>query len=126
MRDEEGFIVGDRRASVRKEVSEGSLQLTILVRPGMRKYQVSAADISNFGIGFLMDESLPLGSVLAVQQHVLIPGRSWIRSGKVIHATPRGDRWLIGCEVSPPFSKQELEVLQNPEELGLGLPTGRT
>ncbi len=106
-------IVGDRRDSRRVDCSK-YVPLTILVRPKMRKHQVLVVNAGIRGIAFLLDEPLAAGAVLALQRQIPIPGKSWIRSGKVTHATQNGDRWLIGCELTPPFSKEELDSLQNP------------
>lgn len=85
--------------------------LTILVRPKMRKYQVVVHDVSPTGIGFLADVELHPGTVLALQRLIYQPGQSWIRSGRVLQATPQSDKWLVGCELSPPFSEEEMAAL---------------
>jgi len=106
-------ILGERRDSLREDCTK-FVSLTILVRPKMQKFQVVVVNAGIRGMAFLMDEPLPTGAVLALQHQIRIPGQSWIRSGKVTHATQHGEKWLIGCELTPPFSKEELESLQKP------------
>jgi PilZ domain len=101
----------ERRAGSRHTCEQPNA-LTILVRPKMQKYKVTVFDISATGISFLLEVALPEGTVLALQRQILIPGQSWIRSGKVMHASQRGDKWLIGCELTPPFSVDELSALR--------------
>jgi PilZ domain len=86
--------------------------LTILVRSRMQKHQVVVFNISATGIAFIMDVPLKPGEVVAFQRYILAPGQSWIRSGKVNQATKRGDKWLIGCELTPPFSAEELNAIR--------------
>ena len=107
--------LGERRDSGR-EACHKFVPLTILVRPQMQKYQVEVVNAGIRGMAFLMDEPLNAGTVLALQRQIRIPGLSWIRSGKVTHATQRGEKWLIGCELTPPFSREELESLQKPPQ----------
>lgn len=113
MEQRDDSALGERRNGPREDCDQ-SVSLTILVRPQMRKYQVVVVNAGIRGLAFLMDEPLQTGAVLALQRQIRIPGQSWIRSGKVTHSTQRGEKWLIGCELTPPFSREELESLQKP------------
>src|SRR5262245_10577956 len=97
----------ERRTSKRQRC-QPFVSLTILVRPKMQKYQVTIHDVCHTCLGFLADVPLQPGTVLALQRQIYAPGLSWIRSGKVTHATPHGEKWLVGCVLSPPFSDSEL------------------
>jgi hypothetical protein len=102
-------IINERRTHERHPCTR-TIALTILVRPKMQRFQIFPTDISRAGLAFMLHVPLPVGAVFAVQRHVLMPNQSWVRSGKVIHCAARGDQWYIGCELTPPFSDEELAV----------------
>jgi PilZ domain len=106
-------ILKERRAHERHNCTR-IVPLTILVRPKMQRYQIVPTDISQTGLSFLLNAPIQVGAVFAIQRHVLIPGQSWVRSGKVTHCSARGDQWQLGCELTPPFSEEELAVFLAP------------
>jgi hypothetical protein len=112
MTNQEQNSYSDRRGCERLPCQQ-YVALTILIRPKMQKFEVTVHDVSHTGIGFLLDAPLKVGTVLALQRRIYVPGQSWIRSGKVTHATQLGDKWLMGCELSPPFSQAELASLSS-------------
>ena len=83
----------------------------LAIRPRFRSFKAFLQDVSASGIGFFLGSSLEPGTVLALQLKAGLPGTSLVRTAKVVHATPREGRWLIGCRLSPPFSAAELEAL---------------
>jgi len=102
------FAPKDRRGEClrcRKGVS-----VTILVRPQMTKLQVTIHNVSADGIGLLMEAPLAPGTVLALQR-LYSPTQSWIRSGKVTRSTQQGASWHVACDLSPPFSEEEMAAL---------------
>jgi hypothetical protein len=71
-----------------------------------------AVDIGADGIGFLAERPLRPGSVLALQVLRGAPSTSLTRVARVIHCAPReGGGWRVGCQVSPPFSPEEVASL---------------
>jgi hypothetical protein len=71
-----------------------------------------AVDIGPEGIGFLAERPLRPGSVLALQVLCGVPGASLTRVARVVHCAPGEEgRWRVGCQVSPPFSPEEVASL---------------
>jgi hypothetical protein len=63
-----------------------------------------AVDIGPEGIGFLAERPLRPGSVLAIQVLEGAPSASLTRVARVVHCAPAdAGRWLVGCQVCPPF-----------------------
>ena len=112
MNEEQPLNLELERREGGRVVCQQFVSLTILVRPKMQKFQVEVVDLAPNGVGFLLDQPLLAGTVLALQRVIYVPGQSWIRSGKVMHSSPREDKWLIGCEVSPPFTGEELKAMR--------------
>jgi hypothetical protein len=106
----EGWDGQERRAVRRVRCWSGTFVLFI-VRPSFRCFRVPLWDVSPAGISFLHDVLLPVDTVLALQVRAGLPGLSRVRTARVVHATPQGGIWRIGCQVSPPFSERELESL---------------
>jgi hypothetical protein len=77
----------------------------------MRRYQVTLHNVSPNGVGFYVDEPLAVGTVLGLQRAVRSHTGSWVRSGRVVHCTLAGDRYLVGCMLSPAFTEDELQAL---------------
>jgi hypothetical protein len=105
------FFSSKERRRTERHRCKKDVSLTILVRPKLQKYKVKVYEVSQGGIGFLMETPLELNTVVALQRIMYSPRVSWLRSGKVIHATQQGERWLIGCELSPPFTEAEIASL---------------
>jgi PilZ domain len=71
-----------------------------------------AVDISPEGIGFLADRPLRPWSVLALQVLCGAPSASRTRVARVAHcAGGEEGGWRVGCEVTPPFSADEVASL---------------
>jgi PilZ domain len=105
-------IAAMERREAKRHTCAKAYKMTVLVRPTMTKHQVIIVDVSATGIAFLIDEPLESGTVVALQRQLMLPNKSWIRSGKVSHAKRKGDQWLIGCVLTPPFSEDELKNLE--------------
>lgn len=100
----------ERRSESRRTCRGRGFALFV-IRPSLRCFRVPVRDASTYGISFLHDRSLEPGTILALQLGAGMPAASWVRTARVVHATPQGDEWLIGCRVSPPLSIGELESL---------------
>jgi hypothetical protein len=100
----------ERRAEGRQRCGYGSFALFI-IRPNFQCFRVPLWDASPAGISFLHDAPMKPETVVALQVRAGLPGLSRVRTARVIHATPQGGTWRIGCQVSPPFSERELESL---------------
>jgi PilZ domain len=71
-----------------------------------------AVDVSSEGIGFLAARPLRPGSVLALQVLRGVPSASLTRVARVVHCARGAEgRWRVGCQVSPPFSPEEVASL---------------
>jgi hypothetical protein len=71
-----------------------------------------AVDVGPEGIGFLAERPLRPGSVLALQVLCGAPSASLTRVARVVHcAREEEGRWRVGCQVSPPFSPEEVASL---------------
>jgi hypothetical protein len=101
----------ERRAEPRQNYSPFGF-VWVVARPSLRPFRALARDFSEGGLSFLHDSPLEPGSVLALQLTARQADTSLIRTARVIHVTPAEGLWLIGCQVSPPFSTAELEGLR--------------
>ena len=103
-----GSAVGDRRRPPRRM----SLHLVLIRRAGDALALWELATLWNLtgdGIGLHLPRPLEPGTLLQVQfRHALVPDRV----AKVIHASPNDTGWLVGCEITLPFSETEVEALQ--------------
>jgi hypothetical protein len=106
----DGSIAQSQRSATRYPCKPDQV-LTILVRPSLAKYQVTPHDICANGLSFFIDQPLDVGSVLAIQRVVIGPSGSWVRSGRVEHCTPVEGGYVVGVELTPFFSAEELEEL---------------
>jgi hypothetical protein len=69
-----------------------------------------AADISRAGVCFLAAEPVGVGSDLEL--HAPEGPPACVRVVRVAHCAPTGvGSWRVGCEVSPPFSGEEVASL---------------
>ncbi len=91
------------------------LLVRLAIRPRFRSFKAYLRDVSASGIAFFLGSPLQPGTVLALQLKAGQPGTSLVRIARVVHATPREGRWLIGCRLSPPFSAAQLEKLWDPD-----------
>ena len=100
----------EQRSQLRRR-SRGKAFALFIARPSLKAFRVFICDASPYGISFLHDFPLEPKTILSFQLMAGKPGVSWVRTARVIHATPQQEKWVIGCQVSPPFSAQELESL---------------
>jgi hypothetical protein len=71
-----------------------------------------ALTVSPGGISFLSAVPLRPGSVLGLQLLWGLPSASRMRVARVTHcASGEEGGWRVGCEVSPPFSPEEVASL---------------
>lgn len=106
----DGRIAQSQRTATRYPCRP-DLALTILIRPLMVRMQVFLVDICANGLSFFCTELLPAGTILAMQRHVPAPTGPWVRSGLVGHCSAVEGGFLIGLEVTPYFSAEELDLL---------------
>jgi hypothetical protein len=86
--------------------------LKLLVRPSFQPQNGVARDVSRRGISFFLGRELPVGARLALYSRGGRRGDSCVLTARVVYATTcRGGSWLIGCELSRPFSDAELAAL---------------
>lgn len=102
---------GDRRALPRQRSSCG-WPVRLLARPSFRAYRALLRDVSFRGIGLLVEESLDVGTMLAVQlrsKHTQVSG---ILTATVRHATPLPDgTCVVGCSLNRPLTDEEIQAL---------------
>ncbi len=85
--------------------------LRYVVRPGLLSRWGYALNFTGRGVAFLAAEPVDCGAVLALRVEDGPPGSSVIRTGRVAHCSCVPGGWVVGCEVSPPFSPAELAAL---------------
>jgi len=88
----------------------GRPTLRYAVRPDARLCWGYAANISAGGVCFLAVEPVAPGAELEL--HVLEGPPTCVRVVRVTHcALVSAGRWRVGCQVSPPFSGEEIASL---------------
>jgi hypothetical protein len=100
----------EQRSRIRRR-SRGKAFALFVARPSLKAFRVTICDASSYGISFLHNVPLEPNTVLSFQLMAGKPGVSWVRTARVVHSTRQQEKWVIGCQVSPPFSDQELESL---------------
>ncbi len=105
-------LEGERRSMGRFPAAHRPL-VHLLVKPSFFSVRAFVHDVSQAGIAFLLNRPLKPGSRLAFQLRDDRRGNTRIQSARVAHLTPQpGGYWLVGCEISPPLSGEELHFLQ--------------
>ncbi len=88
------------------------LALSYVPWPGSLGRLGYALSVSPEGISFLAERPLHPGSVLGLQLLWGLPSASRTRVARVAHcADDEEGRWRVGCEVTPPFSPEEVASL---------------
>jgi PilZ domain len=62
-------------------------------------------DRSRTGVCLLLDESLPVNTVVSIRSHMYAEDANWVQI-RVRHCRPRGDQFVLGCQftVEQPWS----------------------
>jgi hypothetical protein len=71
-------------------------------------------NVSANGLGLIQKRSVAAGAPLTIELACLDQAFSRSRAVRVVHVTPAGDEWLVGCALLAPFTAAELEVLVAP------------
>jgi len=71
-------------------------------------------NISTNGLGLIQRRRVAPGASLTIELACLEQAFSRSRGIRVVHVTPDGDEWLVGCALLAPFTAAELEVLVAP------------
>ena len=106
-------VLGDaeRRRSPRRPCPVSS-PLSYVPWPGSLGRLGHAVSVSSEGVRFLAEGPLRPGSILGLQLLWGLPSASRTRVARVAHcAAGEEGRWEVGCEVSPPFSPEEVASL---------------
>ena len=84
----------------------------LVAPPDYRRRPAVVRDVSRSGVGLVLAEQLPAGTVLAVRpEGPARPGR--VATLRVRHATPLDDgRWLVGCAHVTALPPAELIALR--------------
>lgn len=104
----------ERRASTRQ-----SCRLEVcLVTPGAAAEKPPCAavlrDISAGGIGLLVHEAIPRGSVVTIQLHSETQGIVFRKSLRIKYARSEGaEGWSVGGSFEKPLTKKEMKQLLN-------------
>ena len=98
-----------------RHTCENFVSVEILVRPKMRRFQVVMIDVSADGISFLHGRPAcsraPFWRCSATP--CCRPFRGFGPAGSRMQPNA-ARKWLIGCELSPPFSEDEMADLSRP------------
>jgi hypothetical protein len=75
-------------------------------------WQAQIRDISNAGIGLILNRRFTPGTILSVELPTTHSGSVILQLARVVHASPQADgRWLIGCEFAKQLSDDDLASL---------------
>jgi hypothetical protein len=100
----------DRRAAERYPVNSDAN--CPFVSPVVENFgSVKIRDVSMQGVGLLVSRRVEPGTVLAVVLEN--PARTFSKTvlARVVHATPVGGTFLVGCTFLAPLTYQEMSVL---------------
>jgi hypothetical protein len=102
---------GERRAEPRYACPQVQ-PVRLVAKPSFRAYRGFLREVSFRGLGLLVEGTLEVGAVLAVQlrsEHTRVSG---ILTATVRHTTPLPDgTCLVGCSLNRPLSNEELRAL---------------
>jgi hypothetical protein len=102
---------GERRRAPRR-ACRSAAELNYVPWPDSLGRLGYVLDIAAEGIGFRAERPLRPGAVLALQVLRGAPGASLTRVARVVYCNPQdGGGWRVGCQVSPPFSPEEVASL---------------
>jgi hypothetical protein len=105
-----GLADGDERRHEGRAECPARPALRYAMRPDPELRWGYAANVSAEGVGFLAVEPVDLGSDLEL--HVLDGPPFCVRVVRVTHCAPTGvGSWRVGCQVSPPFTSEEIASL---------------
>jgi hypothetical protein len=97
---------GYRRAAVRIRC-DGRSARRLFVIESYRTVPAEVANISLTGIGLVLPEPLSTGTYVFVELDGQVTAELF---AKAVHATPRGEGWLVGCELVTPLTRAELKL----------------
>lgn len=97
-----------RRASVRHPHGKSVLG-EVIALPANKPILFKVKDISLGGLGLLCEETVSKGAFLAIKLEK--SGSSRTLRARVIHITPQGKSFLLGCRLLDPLTTDELDSL---------------
>jgi hypothetical protein len=108
--ESEGPLEADERRHEGRAGCPARPALRYALRPDPELRWGYAANVSVNGVCFLAVEPVALGADLEL--HMVDGPPSCVRVVRVTHCAPTGvGTWRVGCQVSPPFSSEEIASL---------------
>jgi hypothetical protein len=100
----------NRRAALRTRFTRGGT-CRLVAPPDYRCRAAIVQDVSRSGVGLVLAEPLPVGSVLAIRS-AGPAGADKVIGLSVRHITPLGEgRWLLGCDHAQDLAPDEVRAL---------------
>jgi hypothetical protein len=112
----------ERRES-RRVTLERWLCVRFIARPSYQPHQAIVLNISRRGMGLIVHEPMPPGTVIAVMLRSRHMEFLSILTAQVCHATWRAaDCWLIGCQLRKPLDDEVVRLLIGDDVEDFDLP----
>src|SRR6516162_2904315 len=90
--------LAERRATVRFFCSLDAFCLSRQTT-GEACHEVRVQDISQTGVGLILDQPLESGTIVGIEMGYRLWRRPRVLMARVVHATAKPDgSWLVGCE----------------------------
>jgi hypothetical protein len=100
------------RRSTERFYSNRKPPVRFIARPSLVSHRAFVRDVSETGLGLIVDQPFEIGTVLAIQLRSASAGASYILAGKVVHLTPHLDGiWVLGCSLSRRLTDEEIFAL---------------
>src|SRR5262249_3958519 len=104
------FPPQDRRLATRRPSNQDTFcQPVGARRAGDWRWPTKIRDISATGISLLLSRRFEPGTILVVEAQSTSPGEDRLFLARVIHTTPQGGEWVVGCEFVNPPSDDEVD-----------------
>jgi hypothetical protein len=100
----------DQRNTVR-HLCSWPIAIQVLSDPAWQRVRVQIRDVSVAGVGLLSVKPLDVGTRLALEWNFGPPDQWKTLPARVVHATPDGDRFLIGCRFDTPLGPDDLDTI---------------
>jgi PilZ domain len=103
-------VATDQRNTVR-HLCSWPIAIQILGDPARQRLRVQIRDVSVAGIGLVIGKPLDVGARLALDWNFGSPDCWKSLQARVIHVTPDGEQFLVGCAFDAPLDESDLNGL---------------
>lgn len=99
----------EERRSMERYICQRKTIVRVLARPGLQAFPAVVRDISELGIGLLVDQPCKPGTLLALRLRSRGARFSGVLAATVKHATLMPDgNWLLGCLLARNLTDDEV------------------